>query len=128
MTFEHLTKEVLVEVLAKRTPLNGSKNYQAWVLLDIEAQRCCEDNSKLCTMQGTIYGQEGNGEGRNSSRKRIAIQPLGIQHSRTPNKDPGRFKVSGDSSRALYEIGKVNLLTTINGKHAEKFAWEYIIC
>ncbi|GKC17715.1 hypothetical protein Tco_1014497 [Tanacetum coccineum] len=53
--------------MAERTPLNGSKNHKAGVLLVIDAQRCCEDNSKLCTMQGTIYGKESSGKGRNSS-------------------------------------------------------------
>ncbi|GJX19449.1 hypothetical protein Tco_0222126 [Tanacetum coccineum] len=133
MTFKHLTKEVLVEVLEKRsiddrevlqievkerdswmTPiyeylLSGLlqedpgesmkiiirapqyKLIKGRVLLAIDAQRCYGDKSKLCTMQGTIYGQKGSGEPRNSSQKRMTIQPLGTQHFRTPTNGPGRF-------------------------------------
>ncbi|GJT98304.1 hypothetical protein Tco_1093822 [Tanacetum coccineum] len=75
-------------------------------LLEVTAAKVYVTATKLkLNCCGVKVTAAGNGEGRNSSRKRIAIQPLGIQHSRTPNNDPGRFKVSGNSSRALYEIG-----------------------
>nr|GEW29164.1 hypothetical protein [Tanacetum cinerariifolium] len=98
--------QIAQEIEIERTPLNCSKNYKAGVLLAIDIQRCCEDNSKLCTMQGTVYGYEDSEEGRNSSRKRMSIQPLRSQLSRTPTNGPGRFKVSGNSGKALYEMGR----------------------
>ncbi|GKA55993.1 reverse transcriptase domain-containing protein [Tanacetum coccineum] len=164
MTFEHLTKEVLVEVLTKRSIDNKEvlqvevKEGESWMtpiheyllsgLLPEDLKepmkirikspqyklikgslykksfftpwlRCIvppqvnniikeihEGNTKLCKMQGTIYGQESSEERSNSSMKRMAIQPLGSQHSRTLTNGPRRFKVFGNSSRALYKMGR----------------------
>nr|GEX16889.1 hypothetical protein [Tanacetum cinerariifolium] len=83
-----------------------SKNYKARVLLAINVQRCREGNTKPYKMQGTIYGQKRSRERSNSIRKHMIIQPLGSQHSKTPTNCPRRFKVSGNSSRALYKMGR----------------------
>ncbi|GJX11784.1 reverse transcriptase domain-containing protein [Tanacetum coccineum] len=150
MTFKHLTKEVLVEVLTKRSIDNKEvlqvevKEGESWMtsiheyllsgLLPEDLKEpmkiiikspqyklikgslykksffipwlCCivppqvnniikeihEGNTKLCKMQGTVYGQESSEERSNSSRKRMAIQPMRSQHSKALLTAPGGLK------------------------------------
>ncbi|GJR68257.1 reverse transcriptase domain-containing protein [Tanacetum coccineum] len=107
MTFEHLTKEVLIEVLAKsgllpedpkearkirvkapqyklirgglyrRATLDGGQNYEARILLAINAQRRHNGNSRVQKMQGAICDKESSQNQRNSSWKWMVVQSLG---------------------------------------------------
>ncbi|GKD05828.1 hypothetical protein Tco_1180802 [Tanacetum coccineum] len=135
MTFEHLTKEVVVEVLAKRSIDDMEvlqvevKEGESWMtpiheyllsglLLEDprESRKIIIKAPQYKLIKGNFYKKSfftlwlpyiaPSKEGRNSSQKHMAIHPLGSQHSMTPTNGPGRFNVSSNSSRALYEIGR----------------------
>nr|GEW17698.1 reverse transcriptase domain-containing protein [Tanacetum cinerariifolium] len=139
MTFEHLTNEVLVEVLSKRsieekeilqvetkeeesrmTPIH---EYLVSDLLkeDLKESRKIRVKAPLYKLiRGSLYRRATLNGGQNyKERILLAID--------VPRRCKG-LKFLAIAVEHSTEWVEAKPLTTINGKHAERFVWEYVVC
>ncbi|GJU54011.1 reverse transcriptase domain-containing protein [Tanacetum coccineum] len=174
MTFEQLTKEVLIEVLAKRsieekeilqvetkeeeswmTPiheylvsgllpkdpkkvrkirvkapqatLDGGQNYEARILLAINAQRRPKGNSRVqkCKEQSAIRKAAENGAiaaGNGWSFSHWGVNILGPLPTA-----PGGFKFLAIAIEHSTKWVESKPPTTISRRHTKRFVWEYVV-
>ncbi|GKB22334.1 reverse transcriptase domain-containing protein [Tanacetum coccineum] len=165
MTFEHLTKEVLVEVLPKRsieekeilqvktkegeswmapiheylvsgllpkdpkesrkirvkapqykTTINGGQNYEARILLVVNASRRYKGTSRLREMQGAIRDKESSRKQRDNSRNRRTLHEMGGSKTSDPYKRKACRNIVWE-----YVVCRFGVLRTISSKDKKYF-------
>ncbi|GJX12440.1 reverse transcriptase domain-containing protein [Tanacetum coccineum] len=121
MTFEHLTKEVRIKVLAKRSieekeiPQVETKEEESWMTpiheyLEQFAIRKAAENDAIAAGNGWPFSHWG-------------VNILGPFPTA-----PGGLKLFAIAIEHSTKWVEAKPLTTISGRHAERFVWEHVVC
>ncbi|GJU77616.1 reverse transcriptase domain-containing protein [Tanacetum coccineum] len=152
MTFEHLTKEVLVEVLTKRSieekeilkvdmqekkrwmdpiheyMLSGLLPEDTKEARKIRIQGSCKSNSRLqkCKEQSAI--RKAGTSGAIAAWSTWHFSHWGIHILRPLPMAPGGLQFLAIADEHSTKWVEAKSLNTINRRQVEKFVWEYVVC